>query len=137
MELINKKEFAATVLDKNVKTFEIYLATLSAALAIQVYFFFQAQVKLLLTDKAFVKVLSKYLDYTDVFSFDLVIGQFENSSMNEYIIELVKGKYPPYKPIYSLEPIELETLKTYIQTQMKIGFIQLFKSPAGTSIFFN
>lgn len=57
--------------------------------------------------------------------------------MNEYIIELVKGKYPPYKPIYSLEPIELETLKTYIQTQMKIGFIQLFKSPAGTSIFFN
>lgn len=137
MELINKKEFAVVVLDKNVKTFEIYLATLSAALAMQVYFFCQAQVKLLITDKLFVKVLSKYLDYNDIFSFDLVIRQFENSSMNEYTIELVKGKYPPYKPIYSLEPIELEILKSYIQTHLKIGFIHFFKSPAGTSIFFN
>lgn len=39
MELIDKWEFAAIVLDKNIETFMVYVATLLAALtlAIQIY----------------------------------------------------------------------------------------------------
>lgn len=70
----------------------------------------------MLADKALTKVLSKYLDYADVFLFDLAIELLENTGMNEYIIKLIKGKQPPYRPIYKLKPIELEILKTYIET---------------------
>ena len=59
----------------------------------------------------------------------------ENTSMNKYVIELVEGKKSPYGPIYSLSPVELETLKTFIKTHLKTGFIRLSKSPAGAPIF--
>ncbi len=61
----------------------------------------------------------------------------ENTGINEHVIELVEGKQPPYGPIYSLSSVELETLKTYIETHLKTGFIQPSKSPAGAPIFFN
>ena len=46
-----------------------------------------------------------------------------NTSINEYAIELQDGKQPPYGLIYSLGLVELETLKTYIETHLKTGFI--------------
>lgn len=61
----------------------------------------------------------------------------ENTGTNEYIIELINGKQPPYGPIYALSAVELETLKTYIEIHLKIGFIRPSKSPVGASIFFN
>ena len=57
--------------------------------------------------------------------------------MNKHAIELKEGKQLPFGPIYSLGPVELETLKTYIETNLANGFIRLFKSPAGTPILFN
>ena len=57
--------------------------------------------------------------------------------MNEHAIELEEGKQPSFGPIYSLGPVELETLKTYIKTNLANGFIRPFKSPAGALIFFN
>ncbi len=47
----------------------------------------------------------------------------ENTGMNEHAIKLIEGKQPPYEPIYALSPVELETLKTYIKTHLKTGFI--------------
>ena len=41
VELINKKEFTAAILSKNVEMFVIYVATLLIALKMQVYFFYQ------------------------------------------------------------------------------------------------
>lgn len=61
----------------------------------------------------------------------------ENTSMNEHVVKLVKGKQPPYGPIYSLKPVKLETLKTYTETYLKTEFIQLSKSPTSISIFFD
>lgn len=43
--------------------------------------------------------------------------------MNEHIIELIDGKQLPYEPIYILSLVELEILKTYIETYLKTGFI--------------
>ena len=50
---------------------------------------------------------------------------------------LEDGKQPPYGPIYNLGPEQLEILKTYIKTHLKIGFIWSSKSPASTPILFN
>ena len=61
----------------------------------------------------------------------------ENTRMNEHAIELKKGKQPPFEPIYSLGPVELETLKIYIKTNLVNGFIRPFKFPAGAPIFFD
>ena len=40
----------------------------------------------------------------------------ERIKLNEHAINLEDSKQPPYGPIYSLGPVELETLKTYIKT---------------------
>ena len=61
----------------------------------------------------------------------------ENTGINEHAIELIEDKQPPYGPIYSLGPVELETLKAYIETHLKTGFIRPSKSPAGASILFD
>ena len=57
--------------------------------------------------------------------------------MNEHAIELEKSKQPLFGPIYSLGPIELETLKTYIKINLANGFIRPFKSSAGAPILFD
>ncbi len=61
----------------------------------------------------------------------------ENTGLNEYTIELVEGKQPPYGPIYAFSLVELETLKTYIEIYLQTGFICHSKSPAGAPIFFD
>ena len=57
--------------------------------------------------------------------------------MKEHAIKLEKGKQSPFRLIYSLGLVELETLKNYIKTILANSFIQPFKSPAGASILFN
>ena len=61
----------------------------------------------------------------------------ENTSINEHTIERVKGKQPSYGPIYSLGLVELETLKAYIETHLKTGFIRPSKSLASILILFD
>ncbi len=39
-----------------------------------------------------------------------------NTGINKHAIELINGKQPPYESIYALSPVELENLKTYIET---------------------
>ncbi len=77
------------------------------------------------------------MDYADVFLFDYVIELPKNTGINEYTIELVKGSQIPYGPIYILRLVELETLKTYIETHLKTGFIWPFKSSVDVFIFFD
>ena len=62
---------------------------------------------------------------------------YENIGMNKHAIKLVEDKQLPYRPIYNLNPIKLKTLKTYIETHLKTGFICSFKFPVGALIFFN
>ena len=47
--------------------------------------------------------------------------------INEHAIKLQEGKQPPYGPIYNLGPIKLNTLKTYIETNLANSFICLSK----------
>ena len=57
--------------------------------------------------------------------------------INNYAIELVDDRQPPYGPIYSLGPVELEILKAYIENNLANGFIKPSKSPAGVPILFD
>ena len=61
----------------------------------------------------------------------------ENTGVNEHAIKLEEGKQPPFGPIYNLGPVELETLKTYIEIYLANGFMQPSKSPTGTFILFD
>ena len=83
----------------------------------------KAQVGALLFNKVFTEIPAEYSNYGDVFSTEYTAELPENTGMNEYAIKLEEGKQPPFGPIYSLRPIELETLKTYIKTNLANGFI--------------
>ena len=70
-----------------------------------------------------VTVLAEYSDFADVFIKKSANILLERTGANEHAIELEKGKQPPYRPIYSLGPVELETLKTYIKTNLANNYI--------------
>lgn len=63
-------------------------------------------------NEALTAILSKYVDLADAFSSDLVTELPKYTRINNHAIKLIDSKQPPYKPIYSLEPMELEILKT-------------------------
>ena len=83
-----------------------------------------------------VTVPTKYLDFAKVFLEKSANVLSERTRANEHAIELEKGNQPPYGPIYSLRPVELKTLKTYIKTYLANGFIQTLNSLAGAPILF-
>lgn len=62
-----------------------------------------------------------------MFSIYLAIELPKNTYINEHAIKLVKNKQPLYNFIYTINLIKLETLKTYIKTYLKTGFIWFFK----------
>ena len=97
----------------------------------------QAQVGALLFDEAFTEIPAEYSNHSDVFSAETAAELLKNTKMNEYAIELEESKQPPFGPIYSLGPIELETLKIYIEINLANGFIRPFKYPARALIFFD
>ena len=97
----------------------------------------QTQVGALLFDKASTEVPAKYSDYSNIFSAKNAAELSKNPRINKHAIKLDKDKQPQFSPIYSLELVELKTLKTYIETNLANGFIWPFKSPAGVPIFFD
>ena len=124
------------VLDANSETFVVHVA-ISKQEEMPVHSKKQAQVGALLLNKAPTKVLAEYSDYSNIFSAEYTVESPENIGMNEYTIAIEKGKQLSFGPIYSLEPLELETLKTYIKTNLAISFIRPFKSPIGAFILFD
>lgn len=66
----------------------------------------------------------------------VIIELLEHTKINDYIINLKKGKLPLYESIYSLKLEELDTLKTYLKLNLKNSFIQIFKSLAQGFILF-
>ena len=135
IQIINQKKFAKVALDPNQEAFVVYVATLSSEMAIHLSRL--AQIALLKAEEAPVTVPAEYSDSIDVFSEKLAAVLPEHTEINTYAIELEEGKQPLYRLIYSLDPVELEILKTYIETHLKTGFIQPSKSLIGTLILFN
>ena len=133
VEPINKKEFAKAALDEKSETFVIHVASLN--LSPGIHLDREAQIASLFTEE--VKIPDKYSDFTNVFSEEKTLVLPEYTELNEHAIDLEDDKQLPYGPIYSLSPVELETLKTYIEIHLKTGFIRPSKSPAGAPILFD
>ena len=121
MELIDKREFVKTALDKNSKTLMIHIIALKAETSIHLLQI--AQIAVLQWEKALIKILAEYSDYINVVFKDLAIELSENIGKNKYTIKLIEEKQPPYGLIYALSSMKLETLKTYIEIHLKTRFI--------------
>ena len=79
---------------------------------------------------------AKYSDFADVFLEKVANVLPKQTWANKYAIKLEEGKKPLYGPIYSLEPVELKTFKTYIKINLANSFIWHLKSPASAPILF-
>ena len=134
VELIDKKEFAKAALDENIKIFVVHVSCLSLGSKIIIQPAREAQIVSLLAKEVIVP--AKYLDFTDVFSKESAEMLSKCIKINKHAIKLEDGKQPLYGQIYSLSPVELKTLKTYIKTNLANGFIQSSKFLAGAPIPF-
>ena len=134
VELINKKKFAKVALNKNIEAFVVHVSSLSLGSKMTIHLAWKAQIALLLARE--VTVLAEYLDFANIFSKESTKVLPKRTDINEHAIELEEGKQAPYGPIYNLGPIELKTLKTYIETNLANNFIWPSKSPAGALILF-
>ena len=145
VELVGKKEFAAAALDPEYKTYVIYVVSLSftpfiaslSSTLLNVHPLWKPQISGLIADKAFTKIPNKYANFVDVFFSNLTSKPPKHNKINDYSIKLIDRQQPLYKPIYSLGPVELETSKVYIETNLANGFIRSSKSPTGIPILFN
>ena len=136
---MGKKEFAAAALDPEHEIYTVHIASLSSTplASLDVHPSRRPQISGLIAEEDFTKVSTEYSDFADVYSPNLAFELPKHTEINNHTIELVKGQQSPYGPIYSLGPIELETLKAYIETNLANKFIRLSKSPAGTPILFD
>ncbi len=83
------------------------------------------------------KVPSKYTDFADIFSWKLTVELPEHTRINDHIIKFINDKQLPYGSIYSLVPMELETLKAYIKNNLANSFIKLSESSSRVPILFD
>ena len=141
---MGKKKFVAVALDPESETFVVHVILLSfnaspssSLLELDVHPSCKPQVSDLIAEEAPTKVPTEYSNFADVFSPDLASKLPEHTEINNHAIELVNGQQPPYGSIYSLRPVELETLKAYIETNLANGFIRPSNSPTGALILFN
>ena len=79
---------------------------------------------------------TKYSDFADIFSKKSINVLPERTGANEHAIKLKEGNQLPSGPIYILRSVELETLKTYIKTNLANAFIRALKSSTGAPILF-
>ena len=91
----------------------------------------------LISNEALITISVEYLNFENVFSKESATVLLEYIEINIHTIDLKKGKLLPYRPMYSLKPVELETPNTYIETNLANGFIYPLKSPTGTPILFD
>ena len=142
MELMGKKEFVAIVFDVEHKIFIVDIMSFSFTMFLSstpfdtdIYPFHRFQIAGLIAKKAFIKVFDKYVNFADVFSLDLTSKLFKHTKINDHTIKVVNSQQLPYKLIYSLKLVELETLKAYIETNLVNRFIKSSKSPTSAPIF--
>ena len=91
----------------------------------------------MVANKVSTSIAIKYFDFADIFSSELALKLSKHTGINDHPIKLVDDQQSLYGPIYSLEPVELETLKIYIKTNLVNGFIRPFKSLSGAPILFD
>ena len=127
-------EFAAAALNADDKIFVVHIAALAELIIIPIHLSYQAQVAALISDET--GIPAEYSEFSNVFSSNSTAKLPEYARINNHAIDLLDNKQPSYGSIYSLGPVELEKLKTYIKANLASSFIRLSKSPAIALILF-
>ena len=122
------------LLNANNKIFIMHVAALVELITMLIYSFCQAQVVTLTSEET--RIHTEYYNLSNVFFSDSAAELLEYTKINDHLITLVDNKKPPYGPIYSLKPVKLEILKTYIKTNLASNFIRSSKSPTSALILF-
>jgi hypothetical protein len=81
------------------------------------------------------RIPDEYREFQDVFTAPAE-GTLPEHGIFDHEINTMEGTEPTFKPIYQLSPKESETLKEYIDENLKKGYIRASKSPAGYPIIF-
>ena len=143
IELVGRKEFAAVAFNLEYEIYVVYVESVSSNASpgsslLNVYPLWRPQISGFITEKASKKISAEYLDFADIFFPDLAFKLPKHIGINDHAIKLVnRYQQSPYRLIYSQRPIELETLKAYIETNLANRFIRLSNSPAGAFILFD
>ena len=118
VELVGMKELVAIALDSESETFVVHVTSLSSdmspsssPLKLDVHHFCRPQVSGLIAEEVPIKIPAEYSNFANVFSPDWASELLEHTRINNHAIELVNSVQPSYGPIYSLGPVELETVK--------------------------
>ena len=82
-----------------------------------------------------IKLPDRYKEFSDVFD-KVKANTLPEHRPYDCPIDLQPGKEPPWGPIYNLSPVELETLREYIDENLANGFIRHSRSPGSAPIFF-
>ena len=82
-------------------------------------------------------VPTEYSDCSNVFLTENAAELLKNTGINDHPIKLEENNQPPFGSIYNLGLMELETLKTYIKTNLINNFINSSKSPTRAPILFD
>ena len=95
---MGKKEFVAAALDFEYETYIVHIGSIgsivspsSSPLKLNIHSFRRPQIFDLIAKKASTKVVTKYLDFADVFSLDLTSELFEHIGILDHAIKLVDG----------------------------------------------
>ena len=134
VQLVDPKEFVIAALDIVSEAFIVYIAIREqeemamnsdkkAQIEGQSGAKSKIQVGALILNKAVTEVLAEYSNYNNIFLAENTVELSEHTKINNYAIKLEKDKQLLFKSIYSLGQVELETLKTYIKTNLADSFI--------------
>ena len=95
----------------------------------------QVKVIVLLFNKTFTNILTKYFNCSNIFLMQNIIKLLKYIIINDYIINLKKDKQLFLEFIYNLKLMKLKMLKIYIKINLANNFIELSKSLIKILIF--
>ena len=134
MNIIELENFTELVINKNADYFAIHASQVISANESSMHQDRQDHIARTNVART-VNLPSEYVEYFDIFS-DSDAIELSSHEPTNHIIDLIDEKQPPYDPIYSLNEVELNTLRSYIETNLTNGFIRPSTFSTGSPILF-
>ena len=85
VKLVRKKDFPAAARDSEYDIFVVHIASLDS-IPLNVYLFYRSQIASLIIKKTLTKVFTKYADFANIFSSDLISKLPKQTKINHHTI---------------------------------------------------
>ena len=134
VNIIESKDFAELAINKNADCFAIHVSQVMSANEPSMHQDRQDHIARTNVART-VNLPSEYVEYFDIFSDSDAVELSSYESAN-HIIDLIDEKQPSYGFIYSLNEVELNTLRDYIEINLTNDFIRSSTSSTESPILF-